>query len=85
MPLAPVLAVAGQEGSGLVSSSYHVYGRGSNFSFEGPVQFQQAAYKDLFLDIYTYYVYIRALAQRSDSSMTRLLHFYVWCYNINFR
>ena len=50
MPLDPVLAVAGQEGSGFVSSSsYHVYGRGSNYNFEGPVQLQDVAYRNMFL------------------------------------
>ena len=50
MPLAPVLAVAGQEGSGLVSSSYHLYGQGSRFNFEGPVQLQQTSVRELFLE-----------------------------------
>ena len=51
MPLAPVLAAAGQKGSGLVSSSsYHVYGQGRTFNFEGPLQFRQTAYRDLFLE-----------------------------------
>ncbi|MBR4909134.1 MAG: translocation/assembly module TamB domain-containing protein [Acidaminococcaceae bacterium] len=50
MPLAPVLAVAGQEGSGFVSaSSYHVYGGGGHYNFEGPVQLQDVAYRDMFL------------------------------------
>ncbi|MEE3396233.1 MAG: hypothetical protein VZR04_02700, partial [Succiniclasticum sp.] len=50
MPLAPVLAAAGQEGSGLVSSSYHLYGQGSRFNFEGPVQLQQTSVRELFLE-----------------------------------
>lgn len=51
MPLAPVLAAAGQAGSGFVSSSsYHVYGQGRNFNFEGPLQLRQTAYRDLFLE-----------------------------------
>ena len=49
MPLAPVLAAAGQEGGGLVSASYHLYGHGGNVNFDGPVQLQQAVYKDLHL------------------------------------
>lgn len=71
MPLAPVLAVAGQEGSGLVSSSYHVYGRGSNFSFEGPIQIQQAAYKDLFLEDGHGFVSVRdRVAELKDYKLT---------------
>ena len=50
MPLAPVLAVAGQEGRGLVSSSYHLYGQGSRLNFEGPVQLQQTSVRELFLE-----------------------------------
>ena len=51
MPLAPILAAAGQKGSGLVSAStYHVYGQGRSFNFEGPLQFRQTAYRDLFLE-----------------------------------
>ena len=50
IPLAPVLAVAGQEGRGLVSSSYHIYGQGSRLNFEGPVQLQQAAFRGMFLE-----------------------------------
>lgn len=50
MPLAPVLAVAGQEGRGLVSSSYHLYGQGRRFNFEGPVQLQQTSVRELFLE-----------------------------------
>ena len=51
MPLAPVLAAAGQTGSGLVSSaSYHVYGQGGSFNFEGPLQLRQTSYRDLSLE-----------------------------------
>ena len=51
MPLAPALAAAGQEGSGLVSSSsYHLYGQGRSFNFEGPLQFRQTACRGLFLE-----------------------------------
>lgn len=49
MPLEPVMAAAGQQGGGLVSSSYHLYGQGSHVSFEGPVQLRQAVWKDFFL------------------------------------
>ena len=50
MPLAPVLAAVGQDGSGYVSSNYHIYGQGSHFNFDGPVQIQQTAYKDLLVE-----------------------------------
>ena len=49
MPLDPVLAVAGQGGRGFVSSSYHLYGQGSRFNFEGPIELQQVACKELFV------------------------------------
>ena len=50
MPLDPVLAITGQEGGGFVSSSsYHLYGSGSHIDFEGPVQLQQVAWKNLFV------------------------------------
>ncbi|MBQ8919018.1 MAG: hypothetical protein IJ056_02775, partial [Acidaminococcaceae bacterium] len=49
MPLEPVMAAAGQQGGGLVSSSYHLYGQGGCVNFEGPVQLRQAAWKDFFL------------------------------------
>ena len=50
MPLDPVLAVAGQGGSGFVSSSsYHVYGKGGNCNFDGPVQLREVAYRSMFL------------------------------------
>ena len=47
MPIAPVLAAAGQEGKGLLSSSFHLHGNSSDINFEGPVQLQQAVCKDL--------------------------------------
>lgn len=51
MPLDPVLAAAGQEGSGLVSSSsYHVFGQGHSLNFEGPLQFRQTVCRGLFLE-----------------------------------
>jgi len=50
MPLAPVLAAAGEEGSGRVSSSYHLYGQGKNINFEGPLQLQQTACRGMFLE-----------------------------------
>ena len=50
MPLAPVMALAGQEGRGYVSaSSYHVYGGEGHYNFEGPVQLQEVAYRDMLL------------------------------------
>ena len=50
MPLDPVLAAAGQNGSGYISSpSYHVSGLGSRINFEGPVQLQQVSFRDMFL------------------------------------
>ena len=50
MPLAPVMALAGQEGRGYISaSSYHVYGGAGHYNFEGPVQLQEVAYRDMFL------------------------------------
>ena len=50
MPIAPVLAVAGQAGEGLLSSTYHLYGKGSRVNFEGPVQLRQAVWKDFVLE-----------------------------------
>ena len=50
MPVAPVLAAVGQEGKGLISSSFHLHGNGSVINFEGPVQLQQAVYKDMVLE-----------------------------------
>lgn len=47
MPLAPVFAMAGEEGSGTVSASYHVYGQGRAFNFDGLTQVRQICYKDL--------------------------------------
>ena len=47
MPAEPVLAAAGKEGKGLVSSSFHLFGNGSDLNFEGPVQIQQAVFKGL--------------------------------------
>ena len=71
MPLAPILAAAGQEGSGFVSSSYHVYGQGSRFNFEGPVQFLQAAYKDLFVEEGHGFVTVRdSVAEFKDYTLT---------------
>ena len=50
MPLAPVMALAGQEGRGYVSaSSYHAYGGAGHYNFEGPVQLQEVAYRGMFL------------------------------------
>ena len=49
MPLDPVLAALGQEGSGLLSSSYHLYGQGSHINFEGPVQLRQSVWQDFVL------------------------------------
>ena len=50
MPLAPVMALAGQEGRGYVSaSSYHVYGGAGHYNFEGPVQLHEVAYRNMFL------------------------------------
>ena len=60
MPLDPVMAVAGQQGGGFVSSSsYHLYGSGSHVNFEGPVQLQQVAWKDLFVQDGSGYVTVR--------------------------
>ena len=71
MPLAPVLAVAGQEGSGFVSSSYHVYGQGSSFNFEGPVQLQQTVYKDLYVEDGYGFVTVRdSVAEFKDYTLT---------------
>ena len=71
MPLAPVLAVAGQEGSGLVTSSYHAYGQGRNINFAGPVQLQQAAYKDLFVEDGNGFVTVRdSVAEIKDYKLT---------------
>ena len=47
MPLAPVLAVFGEQGSGLLSSSYHIYGRGSRLNFVGNTAVRRVTYKDL--------------------------------------
>ena len=60
MPLDPVLAVAGQEGGGYISSSsYHLYGQGSSVNFEGPVQLREVAWKDLFVQDGSGYVIVR--------------------------
>ena len=68
MPLDPVMAVAGQQGGGFVSSSsYHLYGQGSRVNFEGPVQLQQVAWKDLFVQDGSGYVTVRDnVAQLKD-------------------
>lgn len=47
MPIAPALAVCGQEGSGLLTSDWWLFGRGSRVNFEGPVRLRQAVWKDL--------------------------------------
>ena len=68
MPLDPVLAVAGQEGGGFVSSaSYHLHGQGSRVNFEGPVEIRQVACKDLFVQDGSGYVTVRDnVAQLKD-------------------
>ena len=50
MPIAPILAAAGQEGSGQFSSSFQLSGQGTNVTFEGPVQLKQAVWKDFILE-----------------------------------
>ena len=68
MPLEPVLAVAGQEGSGFVSSSsYHMHGRGRLVNFEGPVEIRQVACKGLLVENGRGFVTIRDnVAQLKD-------------------
>lgn len=48
MPLAPVLAVAGQEGSGLVSSSYHLYGQEAGLILKVPCSFSRLRFGSCF-------------------------------------
>ncbi|MER2139730.1 MAG: hypothetical protein ABS965_06365, partial [Succiniclasticum sp.] len=71
MPLAPILAVAGQEGRGLITSSFRVYGQGRIFNFEGPVQLQQTAYKNLFVEDGFGFVTVRdSVAEFKDYTLT---------------